>query len=196
MRIVGGDWKGRLIEAPKGREVSRPTTDRVREAIASMMDSALQEGIEGARVLDAFAGTGALGLEMLSRGAACATFFDVDRGAAALIKRNLSKLGCDVARFHVVCGDVLAAARRGRVSGAPFDAVLIDPPYALGTRPAEELLAALAGNGLLAPDSVALFERTQSTPALSVVGFVNLREKRYGQTCIDVLRFSPDESAS
>lgn len=63
MRIVGGQWRGRPIESPRGREVSRPTTDRVREAIASMLESALAEGIEGARVLDAFAGSGALGLE-------------------------------------------------------------------------------------------------------------------------------------
>ena len=81
MRIVAGQWRGRPIESPRGREVSRPTTDRVREAIASMLESALAEGIEGARVLDAFAGSGALGLEMLSRGAGHATFFDADRGA-------------------------------------------------------------------------------------------------------------------
>ena len=69
MRIVGGEWRGRPIDSPKGRDVSRPTTDRVREAIASMLESALPEGIEGSRVLDAFAGSGALGLEVLSRGA-------------------------------------------------------------------------------------------------------------------------------
>ena len=135
MRIVGGQWRGRPIESPRGREVSRPTTDRVREAIASMLESALAEGIEGARVLDAFAGSGALGLEMLSRGAGHATFFDADRGASALVKRNLSKVGCAPERFAVACADVLLAARRGRVPGGPFDAVLIDPPLRLGDAP-------------------------------------------------------------
>ena len=117
MRIVGGEWRGRPIDSPKGRDVSRPTTDRVREAIASMLESALSEGIEGSRVLDAFAGSGALGLEVLSRGAEHAVFFDLDRSAAALVKRNLAKLSCAPARFQVMCGDVIASARRGRVPG-------------------------------------------------------------------------------
>lgn len=188
MRIVGGTWRGRALEAPRGREVSRPTTDRVREACASVIESALDGGIEGARVLDAFAGTGAMGLEMLSRGAATATFFDADRGAAALVRRNLAAFGCGRDRAQVACADVVRAAARGRMAGAPFDVVLIDPPYALGTAPAEELLTALSAHGLLAEGAVALFERTSSTPVLTVPGFENIREKRYGQTCIDVLR--------
>lgn len=191
MRIVGGAWRGRTIEAPRGREVSRPTTDRVREACASVVESALADGIEGARVLDAFAGTGAMGLEMLSRGAKTATFFDMDRGAAALVRRNLASFGCARERAQVLCADVVRAAARGRVPGAPFDVVLIDPPYVLGAAPAEELLAALSAHGLLVEGAIALFERTASTPALSVAGFATVREKRYGQTCIDVLRYGP-----
>lgn len=192
MRIVGGVWRGRAIEAPKGREVSRPTTDRVREAVASVVESALHGGIEGARVLDAFAGTGALGLEMLSRGAAHASFFDIDRRAVALVKRNLASLYCESSRFQVCCGDSVLFARRGRMPGSPYDVVLIDPPYALGTEPAEELLASLDRNGFLSNGAVALFERVQSTPSLIVPGFEYLREKRYGQTCIDVLRYAPE----
>ena len=189
MRIVGGEWRGRMLEAPRGREVSRPTTDRVREAMASMVDSALDGGIAGARVLDAFGGTGALGIEMLSRGAEYAAFFDIDRGAAALIKRNLQKLGCDTARYRVMTGDAAQSARRGRVPGAPFDLVLMDPPYALGTEPAEGLLNALVGRGLLAPGAIALFERSASeTPALAVPNFTTIREKRYGSTAVDLLR--------
>ena len=83
MRVVGGDWRGRRIFEPDGSDVTRPTTDRVREAMASMVNSALDEGIEGVRVLDAFAGSGALGIEMLSRGAAFSLFVDADRKAAA-----------------------------------------------------------------------------------------------------------------
>ena len=188
MRIVGGDWRGRKLEPPRGREVSRPTTDRVREAMASMVDSALDNGIEGVRVLDAFGGTGALGIEMLSRGAAHCSFFDIDRGAASLIKRNLQQLGCEPSRYRVTIGDALQGARRGRMTGAPFDLVMMDPPYALGTAPAEELLAALLERELLAPGAIALFERSTDTPVLTVPGFTNLREKHYGGTSLDLLR--------
>lgn len=189
MRIIGGEWRGRPIESPRGRDVSRPTTDRVREAMASMLDSALDDGIQGSRVLDAFAGSGALGMEMLSRGADFSAFFDLDRAAVSLVRRNLAKLGCDPRRASVTCGDVLLASGRGRVPGGPFDVVLIDPPYALGADPAEELIAGLRAHGLLAPRAVVLFERTVSTPDLSVEGFENVRNKRYGQTCIDLLRY-------
>ena len=192
MRIVGGAWRGRKLESPRGREVSRPTTDRVREAMASMVASALEDGIEGVRVLDAFGGTGALGIEMLSRGAAHCAFFDIDRSAAALIKRNLQQLGCDPARYRVTVGDALQAGRRGRMPGAPFDLVLMDPPYALGMAPAEELLTSLAAVGLLAPGAIALFERSATeTPALVVPAFTSLREKRYGITAVDLLRYEP-----
>ena len=132
MRIIGGEWRGRKLEEPRGREVTRPTTDRVREAMASMVGSALESGIDGARVLDAFGGSGALGIEMLSRGAGHLTVFDLDRGASALIKRNLATVRCDPSRFKVISGDVLASAVRGRIPGGPFALVLFDPPYALG----------------------------------------------------------------
>ena len=189
MRIIAGKWRGRIVQAPEGREVTRPTTDRVREACASAIESALEEGIEGARVLDAFAGSGSFGLEMLSRGAAHATFFEIDRRVAQLIRKNLSVLKASPAEAQLVNGDVLAAATRGRVPGGPFSLVLIDPPYALGTAPAEELLTGLAQNGLLAPGAVALFERAATTPRLAVEGFESLREKRYGKTMVDILRY-------
>ena len=95
MRVIAGEWRGRKLAEPRGREVTRPTTDRVREACASMVESALDGGIGGSRVLDAFAGSGALGIEMLSRGASFASFFDIDRAAAALVRRNLEGVGCD-----------------------------------------------------------------------------------------------------
>ena len=93
MRIVGGKWRGRQIEAPDGRDVTRPTTDRTREQIASMILSAAGLDLSGTSVLDAFAGSGAMGLELLSRGAARATFLDRDRRAVARIKRTDSSLG-------------------------------------------------------------------------------------------------------
>lgn len=191
MRIVSGEWRGRRIAEPTGREVTRPTTDRVREAMGSMVDSALDHGIEGASVLDAFAGSGALGIEMLSRGAAHATFFDIDRSAAALVRKNLESVRCGSGRFTVTCGDVLGFARRGRVAGSPFDLVMIDAPYALGAEPANELLSALASAGLLAPRALALVEHAASDAGARPEGFTVEREKRYGITAVDLLRYEP-----
>ncbi|MDN0064082.1 16S rRNA (guanine(966)-N(2))-methyltransferase RsmD [Collinsella ihumii] len=189
MRIVSGEWRGRKLSEPQGRDVTRPTTDRVREACVSMAESALDDGIEGARVLDAFAGSGALGIEMLSRGAAFAAFFDIDRGAAALVRKNLESLRCGRERYRVTCGDVLAHAGRGRISGGPFDLVVIDAPYALGADPAVRLLDALADAGMLAPRAVALCEHAASDEGPRPDRFEAEREKRYGITAVDLLRF-------
>ena len=185
MRIVGGIWRGRKLAEPTGRAVTRPTTDRVREACASIAISALDEGIEGARVLDAFGGSGALGIELLSR-------------AAALIRRNLETLGAARGSWTVVAGDALAAAARGRVPGGPFDVVLIDPPYALGPAPAEQLLEALAAHGLIAPGAVVLSERASERAGAGPRGFACVKSKRYGGTSIDVLRptMQPDQEGS
>ncbi len=187
MRIIGGEWRGRRLEEPRGRDVTRPTTDRVREACASMAESALEGGIDGSRVLDAFGGSGALGIEMLSRGARSLTVFDADRGASALIKRNLKTLGCAPARARVIGGDIIASASRARVPGGPFDLVLLDPPYAFGSEPVERLIADLAAHGLLAQDAVVLFEHAAGEAGAHAEGFETLREKRYGITAVDVL---------
>ncbi len=190
MRIVAGEWRGRRIEEPRGREVTRPTTDRVREACASMVEAALPTGIEGARVLDAFAGSGALGLEMLSRGAAFAAFFDIDRQAASLVGRNLAGVRCARERYRVTCGDVLAYAERGRIAGGPFDLVAIDAPYALGAEPAERLLRALRSAGAILPGALALVEHAAGDAGARPDGFEVLREKRYGITAVDLLRLT------
>lgn len=120
MRIIGGEWRGRKIEEPRGRDVTRPTTDRVREACASMVMSAFDFDLDEVRVLDAFGGSGALGLEMLSRGARSLTTFEIDRNAARLITKNIESLCRDRARWRVVTGDMLASASRGRVRAAPL----------------------------------------------------------------------------
>ncbi len=112
MRIIGGEWRGRKIEEPRGRDVTRPTTDRVREACASMVMSAFDFDLDEVRVLDAFGGSGALGLEMLSRGARSLTTFEIDRNAARLITKNIESLCRDRARWRVVTGDMLASASR------------------------------------------------------------------------------------
>ncbi len=190
MRVIAGEWRGRKLKEPSGRDVTRPTTDRVREAMASMIDAAREDGIEGMHVLDAFAGSGALGIEMLSRGAAFATFFDVDRTAAALVRENLGTVRCAPARYRVVAGDVLAHAERGRIAGGPFDLVLVDAPYAYGAEPAERLARACAAQGLLAPGALLLCEHAAGDAAPAPAGFDVVREKRYGSTCVDLLRLA------
>ena len=189
MRVVGGDWRGRRIFEPEGSDVTRPTTDRVREAMASMVNSALDEGIEGVRVLDAFAGSGALGIEMLSRGAAFSLFVDADRKAAALVRKNLESLSAGAGRYRVVVGDVSALAARGRLAGGPFDLIMLDPPYALGPEPVERLLGDLVAAGLVAPGALAVVEHAARDAGARPEGFEVLREKRYGITAVDLLRY-------
>jgi 16S rRNA (guanine966-N2)-methyltransferase len=121
MRVIAGDLGGRRIQSPKGSTV-RPTSDRVREAIFNTLFS--MGVLEGARVMDLFAGTGALGIEALSRGAAHCTFVDRDRGAVALIEANVAALGIED-RATVVRADALAHVDRS----GPVDVVLADPPY-------------------------------------------------------------------
>ena len=123
MRIIAGNWRGRPIEAPPGRG-TRPTADRARETLFSMLASRLGS-FEELRVADLFAGSGALGFEALSRGAGSATFVENDSAAAAAIRRNAEKLGATV---NVLSGSALALPRAG-----PFDLIFADPPYADGS---------------------------------------------------------------
>ena len=174
MRIVGGEWKGRPIEAPEGRDVTRPTTDRVREAVSS-------------RALDAFAGSGALGLEMLSRGASWCTFVDLDRDACARVRRNAASLGADPMRYNVVRGDSARLAAGGRIAGAPFDIVLLDPPYATEATDVAAFVESLDSTGLLTEDAIILYERGSNRPTIEPAGFVPLKQKRYGHTSVDLL---------
>ena len=123
MRIIAGSHKGTRIFAPKGME-TRPTGDRVREAAFNLLGPG---ATEEATVLDLFAGSGAMGLEALSRGAAQATFVESDREACRTINRNLDKLGLDNAT--VLCQDALTALRSDVRAGARYDLVFVDPPY-------------------------------------------------------------------
>lgn len=135
MRIIAGKWRGRLIEAPAG-QATRPTADRVRETLFSMLASRLGS-FEELRVADLFAGSGALGLEALSRGAASATFVESDTKAAATIRRNAEKLGASV---QVLTGSALSLPR-----SEPFDLIFADPPYSAGSGTAAVAAAEAAG---------------------------------------------------
>jgi 16S rRNA (guanine966-N2)-methyltransferase len=141
MRIIAGEWRGRPIEAPPGLS-TRPTGDRVRETLFSMLNSRLGT-FEGLRVADLFAGSGALGLEALSRGAAHATFVESDAQAAAVIRRNAAKLGAE-SRVQILGTSATTLPRC-----EPFDLVFADPPYARGSGTA--VVRAVAAAQWLAP---------------------------------------------
>ena len=139
MRIIAGRWRGRTIDAPTGQS-TRPTADRVRETLFSMLASRLGS-FEELRIADLFAGSGALGFEALSRGAASATFVENDPKAAAIIRRNAEKLGAAVQVFG---GSALALPRAG-----PFDLIFADPPYDEGA--GSSVVQAVEKAGWLAP---------------------------------------------
>jgi 16S rRNA (guanine966-N2)-methyltransferase len=150
MRIIAGHWRGRPIEAPPGH-ATRPTADRVRETLFSMLLSRLGS-FEDLRVADLYAGSGALGLEALSRGAASATFVDTDAKAQAVIKRNAGKLGADA---RVLGSSALALPRSDA-----FDLILADPPYAAGAGTA--VVGAVAKADWLAPGGWMSVETSRS----------------------------------
>jgi 16S rRNA (guanine966-N2)-methyltransferase len=156
MRIIAGSHKGARIFAPKGRE-TRPTGDRVREAAFNLIGPGY---VEDANVLDLFAGSGAMGLEALSRGAAHATFVESERDACRTINRNLDKLGLEGAT--VLCQDALTALRADARGGTRYDLVLVDPPYqrfsSLQNALIQHLPEILAPNGLLLVETAAAEE--------------------------------------
>lgn len=188
MRIVGGMWRGRPLEAPEGRDVTRPTTDRTRESMASMVLSAFDLDLSEVRVLDAFAGSGAIGLELLSRGARSCTFVDADRKAAARIKRNARSLGAREDTYAVVCGDVFKLCARGALPLAPYGLVVLDPPYAFEASRVEELLLGLAERELVTKETIVLYERATAGAALTLDGATTIKSKAHGTTAVDLLQ--------
>lgn len=188
MRITGGEWKSRSIEAPEGRDVTRPTTDRVREAMCSMLYSACGLNFDGVAALDAYAGSGALGLELLSRGAKHVTFVDIDKGAASRVERNCKALGASNSSYTALRADSAFLAQRPGIKGGPFGIILLDPPYATPATVICELVENLVATANLDERALILYERSNSAPTLEPKGFTLLKSKRYGQTAVDLLR--------
>ena len=186
MRIVAGDWRGRTIEAPSG-ETTRPTTDRVREALFSSLFSLLG-GFEGSIVLDAFAGSGALGLEALSRGAARAVFYESDANTAESCRRNIRKLGADRDRATCVQRDVLKTPPSAQEP--PFDLVFLDPPYRYDPSDVLGFVRGLVDAGV-AREAVFVYEHAKNTTqevaaAIAESGFEIISSRKYGKTGITV----------
>ena len=180
MRIIAGQFRGRALAAvgkgDKGGHL-RPTTDRVRESLFSVLIHLAV--IPDARVLDLFAGTGALGLEALSRGAAHVTFVDDGRVAQGLIRKNI-ELTQSSAQTELLRRD---ATRLGACPGAPYDLVFLDPPYGKGV--GDKALEAARGGGWLAPGALIVWE--ESTPMVPPNGFEMQETRRYGDTHITLL---------
>jgi 16S rRNA (guanine966-N2)-methyltransferase len=182
MRIVGGRLRGRTLEAPKS-ETIRPTADRLRESLFNILVHAHDNPVEGARVLDLFAGTGALGLEALSRGAAFVLFVDDGAEARALLRGNVDALGAGGAS-KVYRRD---ATRLGPVSPlAPFTLAFLDPPYGKGL--AEQALTSARDGGWLAPGALVVVEEATEAKFASPPGFDELERRDYSDTELIFLR--------
>jgi len=188
IRIVGGKHRGRTLITPEGM-ATRPTASRAREALFNVLMHAKwrEDGTSpliDARVLDAFAGSGALGLEALSRGAAHATFLDNNAAAIKAIGENLRKLG-ETGAAKVVRAD----ARRPPPGREPCDLVFLDPPYRSGD--GAPALTALADAGWLAPDAIATVELAHNEDIAPPRGFEAIDERRYGAAKIVILKRVP-----
>ena len=179
MRVIAGRFGGRRLQAPKGRAVTRPTSDRVREAVFSMLGA-----VEDQEVLDLFAGTGALGIEALSRGARRAVFVERDGAALAALRVNLEGLGLQASEAEVRRGEALSALRSARKHSETYDLVLIDPPYRRASELGGEL--ALALESLLEPQARVVVESDRRAP-LELPWEIE-KERRYGDTTITIHR--------
>jgi len=189
-RLIGGAAGGRRLRTPSG-ERTRPTSDRVREALFSALEARLG-GFDGLRVLDLYAGSGALGLESWSRGASALTLVERDRATAGLVRRNAADVGCAVA--EVVTAPVATALARG--PAAPYDLVLADPPYPVGEQEITAALAALVSGGWLAEDAVLVVERSARSPEPTLPDGLELeRGRTYGETALWYLRAAVQEPA-
>lgn len=198
MRIIAGSERGRTLAAPKG-DGTRPTTDRVRESLMSAIASA-RGGFENAVVLDAFAGSGALACEALSRGAAFACLCDQAGSALRIIRKNIDALGYDDGRTRMMRGDVLRGAvprppANAGGGSAAYDLVFLDPPYAMRADAVCEFVVSLDERGLLQEDAVISYEHDAAdndsvdaafAALLDPCGFASSSRRTYGSTVIDI----------
>lgn len=181
-RIVAGSAGGRRIEVPP--RGTRPTSERVREAVFSALEASVE--LDGSRVLDLYAGSGALGLEALSRGAAYATFVEADRRAAQIVRRNAGSLGFRQIRIEQAKAETaLADTALGVPPAGPFDVVFADPPYDLDPSRLDSALRALVAGGRLAPGAVVVLEQAVRNGDPSwPEPLAAIRSRRYGDTVV------------
>ncbi|TNB48129.1 16S rRNA (guanine(966)-N(2))-methyltransferase RsmD [Martelella lutilitoris] len=185
MRIVGGEFRGRTLAAPKTSEI-RPTTDRTRESLFNILAHAYPEAVEGARLLELFAGTGAVGLEALSRGARAALFVENSVEGRGLLWSNIEALGLQ-GRTRIMRRDATKLGSVGKLE--PYDLLFADPPYGKGL--GEKAIAAAGEGGWLKPDALVILEETgEVNPALPPV-FSPVEEREFGDTQMHFYRYRP-----
>jgi 16S rRNA (guanine966-N2)-methyltransferase len=177
-RIIGGTAGGRRIDAPRGSS-TRPTSDRVREALFSAVESWCGS-LQGLRFLDLYAGSGAVGLEAWSRGAGVVTMVEQDRRTAALITANAKALG--FAKANVVVGSVAATLARPPV--APYDIVFLDPPYPTADQELDDDLARVAADWVVPGGMVVVERSSRSRGPVWPDGFTDTRARKYGETTL------------
>lgn len=181
MRIIAGEFRGRIIHAPKGMD-TRPTTDRVRESLFNLLEHGVRP-LQGARVLDLFAGTGALGLEALSRGGAFCLFVDEAVAARGAIRRNVESLSL-TGRTRIWRRDAANPGRKPPNAGAPYDVIFCDPPYGKGL--GQRALEGAARGGWAAPGAIAVLEESAKADVPVPEGWRELDRRVYGDTAVVV----------
>lgn len=187
MRIVSGDFRGKAIVTPEG-DATRPTSDRARQAVFNILQhAAWSKGLRGLRAIDLFAGSGALGLEALSRGAAFCLFVETDEAARGAIRENVDAMSLfGATRVHRRSATDLG--QRPGSDGPAFDLAFLDPPYAKGL--GEVALAKLRDGGWLSPHALIVFERGSHEPAFQVDGYEVLDARDYGAARVHFLRLA------
>jgi 16S rRNA (guanine966-N2)-methyltransferase len=178
VRIVGGEFRGRALAAPRSQSI-RPTGDRTREAVFNVIAHNHPGRLEGARVLDLFAGTGALGLEALSRGAAHCVFIEESAEGRGLIRTNVEAMGLQ-GRTRIFRRDATSIGEVGTIM--PFNLVFADPPYGKGL--GERALAAALAGGWLKADSLVLVEEAAASPFQPPAGLSLVERRSYGDTVV------------
>ena len=187
MRIVGGQFRGRALVAPEGRG-TRPTSDRAREALFNILvHAAWAPELEGARVIDLFAGSGALGFEAISRGGAFCLFVETDDGARGAIRENAEELGL-FGHTRVHRRSAIDLGVRPGSAGEAFDIAFLDPPYGQGL--GEQALARLIEGNWLAPEALIVFERGSDEPDIDTPGYERLDDRTWGAARVLFLRIS------
>jgi 16S rRNA (guanine966-N2)-methyltransferase len=183
VRIVGGEFRGRSLATPKSDDI-RPTTDRTRESLFNILSHAYPQALDGTRVLDLFAGTGAVGLEALSRGARAALFVEQSVEGRGLLHTNIETLGV-IGRAKIFRRDATALGGVGTVE--PFDFLFADPPYAKGL--GERALEAASRGGWLVDGALAILEERADIQPAAVDGFDPLEVRTFGDTRMHFYRY-------
>jgi 16S rRNA (guanine966-N2)-methyltransferase len=178
VRIVGGEFRGRPIAAPRSDSI-RPTTDRTREALFNILAHRFAENLDGARVLDLFAGTGALGLEALSRGASFCLFIEESAEGRGLLRTNVESFGL-TGRSKIFRRDATSLGEAGTMQ--PFGLLFADPPYGKGL--GERALQSARDGGWLSPGALCVVEEAASAPFAAGPAFAIVDERSYGETVI------------